>query len=241
MSRNRRRLKRAARWTAAAVLLVAAYFASAPIAFFLSARHFQRAVPALVTVYSPTIVYTQNQRWPGCLRYREYCQWIQNKLDEQLAGPYDINVARDTMTQVEFTNCPLHVIAKHLSKSFRCPIDLAPNVDGEIQLTMTLSAQSGPLRDILERLLEPHGLVAALVGKGMVVCKPADVQSLIAEADANARKRRSSLIVLGSLGLIVAFAVLLLRRSGFSRRAGMAETSAVASCMRPSDLSRKDA
>jgi hypothetical protein len=66
------------------------------------------------------------------------------------------NVELNKTTHISCTIAPLSHMADYLSQMHATPIVLAPEVDGEIQITCNVTNQ--PLRVGLEKMLSPHNL-----------------------------------------------------------------------------------
>jgi hypothetical protein len=75
-------LKRVALWTAAAVLFLVWYVASAPFVEFAALRYARVAEPVLVVFYAPLIFVARNPDAPGHYEFLAYLDWCHRALNE---------------------------------------------------------------------------------------------------------------------------------------------------------------
>jgi hypothetical protein len=214
----RNHLTSVAKWATVAVLLLAAYVASPPFLGYWSQRHVPAVVPVLQAMWSPLELYARHPRWPGSTRYVEYEMWANRGLQNQFASEADVKL--NEQTQCIFAGTPLSDVVSYLSAVHDHPMDLLDGIDEDTPLTMNMS---GTLRDALDQVAKSTGLAAAPVGKRIVIGPQAEVEVLVADAEAaaNSGKWIANLVVLGNVILIVAVIVLFWRWRAARRRAAM--------------------
>jgi len=208
-------LKRGLRWSAVTFALLTAYIASPPFLAYWSQRHVPALVPVLRALWSPLELYARHPRWPGSTMYVGYEQWAYEQLQYGLEPEADKLL--DVSSQLDFRDVPLNLVAEYVSQIHDHPIELTPDTDGEVLVTINSTA---PLRDHLEQMTKSHGLVYAVIGKRVVIGPPAIVESMIGAADATAhphRRRNNVIVVVGFLFLIAAIVLILRRHSGRRR------------------------
>ena len=214
-----KRLTRVARLATLALLLLALYLASAPLAFAWCSKHFQQAIPVLVKVYGPSSVYLQNPDWPGSGTYRAYTDWCRREFYLRFEYVPDSERALAESSQVEFHQTPLRDVAGYLTQIHNCNVDLTQDTDGDAMITREAMA---PLREHLEQITQPLGLTFAGIGEHIVVGPPATIERLISESNAAAAaiQLRYSLMGLASLLIGVTVLAALWQRSGRRRANG---------------------
>jgi hypothetical protein len=218
-------LKRAATWTGVIVLMVAAYVASPPFIAYWSSRHAPAALPVLHTLWAPLDLYARHPHWPGSTQYVEYEMWATRRLQDHFA--LEIEAKLNEQTQCIFAGTPLSDVVSYLSAVHDHPMDLLDGVDEDVPLTMNMT---GTLRDVLDQVSQLTGLAAAPLGKRIVIGPAAEVERLVAEAEAATSSGRwiADLVVLGNLALIVTVIVLLWRRRAARRAASHASRPGLA-------------
>jgi hypothetical protein len=208
-----KRLIRVVKWVTLALLLLALYLASAPLAFFWCSKHFQQAIPVLVKVYGPSSVYLTNPDWPGSGTYRAYTDWCRREFYLRFEYVPDSERALAESSQIAFQGTPLRDVAVHLSQLHNCPLQLTQDTKWDSEITRQATAT---LREHLEQITQPLRLSFAGIGEHIVIGPPASVDRLISESTArtDAITQRYSLMALASLLSGTVLLAVLWRRSG---------------------------
>ena len=210
-TRPRRIVRCAMMALAGVVLLMASYVASPPFAFYFSEHHYPNAVPTLLVVYAPVRKFIQNPDWAGSKSYAEYSQWAYNEIAANLIGDPLSNIRLDAPTMVQFASTPVRDVIDYLSELHSYAIELDPDVDGDIEVTISSTA---PLRDALSAILEPHDLLAWPAKDRIVIGTSAAVKRIRAEDRASRRVAPAAWLFLASFVLSAGTLVLLLCRRG---------------------------
>jgi hypothetical protein len=219
---NFKRLTRVTKWATLALLLLALYLASAPLAFYWSNARFPSALPVLFKIYAPTVVYLQNPDWPGSGAYQAYTDWCRREFYLRFEYVPDSERALAEPSQIAFHGTPLRDVAVYLSQIHNCNVDLTQDAKWDSEITREATA---PLREHLEQITQPLGLTFAAAGEHIIVGPPATIEQLIAKNDAAARaiKLPGNVIVRGVIACVVVIAALVLHR--WRRRGATARVS----------------
>jgi len=193
------------------VLALSLYMASCPLVFEWSQRSgFGRfLVPATRMFYAPVFLWVQRPQWPGSAAYLEYANWTIYHLNEPDVGNAESNAQLGWPATVDFTATPLQDVIKFLSNMRGLPIELDPEVDGDIEVTIK---SAGSLRDVLKELLEPLGLVAWPADGRIAIGTPAAIQRVRAEDRATHLLPDSGWLMLALLCISATSLLILLRR-----------------------------
>lgn len=194
-------LKRFAQWTVGAILVLAAYCLSAPFAFFWLEQHAPGAMPALQVVYAPLILYVRHPNWPGSEPFNRFQSWTSATIREYTVGPWRANDVLDGGTDIQFKGTLLRDVLDYLGEVHAFPVELDADVDGEVEITI---AAKTSLRDALQEILAPHGLVAAPDEGRIVVGTPEAIDRIVAQ-----RRAANPLVVYGPW-VLIAIVVLIL-------------------------------
>lgn len=215
---NFKRLAHVAKWGTLALLLLALYLASAPLAFAWCSKHFQQAIPVLVKVYGPSSVYLQNPDWPGSGAYRAYTDWCRREFYLRFEYVPDSERALAEPSQVAFHGTPLRDVAEYLTQLHYCNVDLTQDTKWDSEITREATA---PLREHLEQITQPLGLTFSAIGEHIVVGPPGTIEQLIAKnnAAAWAIQLPGNVIARSVIACVVAIAALELHRRWRRRRA----------------------
>src|SRR5689334_7311590 len=131
MTTKRRSLRRrACLWTAAAVLLLASYVASAHIVVQEVGRRVPVIQPVLNAFYAPLAVYSRHPALPGNKQYKQYLIWSGREFRD-LTRTSSPGTTLDSPTTVNFTATPLRDVVGYIGVVNNCRIELAPDVDGD--------------------------------------------------------------------------------------------------------------
>jgi len=221
----RSRLKSAAKWAAVVAVTLSAYVASQVFVSYFCNRHAPALSPVIRALYAPLeLYYVRHPTWPGSRSYVQYEEWVYQQLQRLSGEQTDLELY--VMSQLEFNDVSLNVVAEYVSKIHEYPIELTPDTDGDVLVTLKATA---PLRDHLGQITRPHGLVFGVIENRVVIGPPATVENLVTQADAAAHPHRfrNNVIAIVGLALFIAVIVLLLRRRAARRRA---VTNAAAGC-----------
>lgn len=201
MTDHRLSLSRLAAWMIGLLMLLAVYALSLPFAFFWSQQGLPRAVPTLQVIYAPLDRYSQEPNWPGTRTYNIYQSWCENSLRDSYLGPEAPRLELQELSNLQFTETPLRMVASHLATLHDYPIELDDEVDGDIVVTVDLTDTLG---DALRQLLEPHGLRAEPDDGRIVIGTPAAIDRIVA------RRRAANPLVVYGPWILIAIVVLIL-------------------------------
>lgn len=152
------------------------------------------------------------------IRGPAFYTWSSRTLRGQLEP--DARATLEQRTDCDVEETPLRDVVSYLGEIDDLRIEFDGAVDGEAEVSIHAS---GTLGDALNRLLTPLGLVAAPVGRRIVVGTPEVVQETVDTFDHQNQIGRA--IVIGILALCVALAVWFVRRRVARRRSADARTS----------------
>lgn len=203
-------------------MLLTAYLASYPCIFFLTVQHWQRAVPALQFFYAPLHGYNRNPQYFGSQTYKDYVAWADTAIAYRVIGDIDSDRILRTKTDIDFTNAPLRDVVSYLSELHAHPLELDPDVDGGIEVTLQSRATLG---ESLTELLEPHGLVAWPAHNHIAIGTPVAIERTKDADRANNPVPIGAWILL-ALAIVSGISLVLLFRPPRQRPSDVTETNA---------------
>jgi hypothetical protein len=212
MSPRRSIPHRFALWISGAVLALTVYLASYPFAFDWTMHRSWTAFRVMQAVYSPLALLIRQPDWIGSRTYADYVNWVFFKLNEPIIDAEARN-AFDSSTSVDSAGTSLRDVVQYLSEVHNFPIELDPEVNGDLEITVSSKAQLG---EVLRTMLEPHGLTAWPAHQRIAIGSPAAIERIKAADQAADRAMhplpRGAWILLALLTLSFVSLWLLLRR-----------------------------
>jgi hypothetical protein len=203
---------RLAIWVLTGILTLTLFLASYPFAFHWTMHRSWTAFRVMQAIYSPLALLIRQPDWIGSKTYADYSNWVFFKLNEPLIDAEASN-ALGSATSVNVTGTSLRDVIQFLSDLHNFPIELDPEVNGELEITVSSNAQLG---EALRTILEPHGLTAWPAHQRIAIGSPAAIERIKAADQAADRVMHpmppAAWILLTLLVLSIVSLCLLLRR-----------------------------